>query len=595
MSVNKFLNDLFKNKSYNQLINKIIEKINRNQSNVFEVELLGITYLETQQFLNAIKIFEKLITEFPNFYNSYINLGIAYRKIGNTKKAIYIYENFIKNVNKNNPAIYNNLAVSYSEEGQKSKAIKNYNKAIQINKDYKQAYINLAKYYQKNGQLSKVKKIIQNGIKNCKSAKDKEHLYEILATHYIQDINKFKEGENIYQKLILSGSKSPDVFHNYGYYLQSKNRLNLAYRYIKKSLKLKYNFTEAHNSLGIIYYKKGKLSNAINCYRESLKIDKNNNLTKHNLGVAYIRKNSNLNIAWELREIRRRETEFFLYNKYKDKIWNGDRVKDLYIWNEQGVGDQILFLNTVILASKKVDKIYLHLDKRIIGLYQNFLKKKHVSNVKVLGVTKRNNNNKFKEKYIKETSAHIAVGSLPMFFLNNVENFKKLSFPYLCSNKEKFNLDKSKIHIGISWKTTNPDEQHRNISLDLLTKIFKNKLYRFHNLQFGNINKELLYFKRNNIPFVFNKNVDYTNNFEYLSQLINSMDCVITIQNTIAHLCGAMNKKFIILQQPNCRFNWGFFGNKTLWYPSAHVVRNNDRNIFANKNYLISTLIKKII
>jgi hypothetical protein len=50
------------------------------------------------------------------------------------------------------------------------------------------------------------------------------------------------------------------------------------------------------------------------------------------------------------------------------------------------------------------------------------------------------------------------------------------------------------------------------------------------------------------------------------------MDFVITIQNTIAHLAGALGKKTFLILAKNHRWQWGL-KDTVSWYPNIKIYR----------------------
>ena len=55
--------------------------------------------------------------------------------------------------------------------------------------------------------------------------------------------------------------------------------------------------------------------------------------------------------------------------------------------------------------------------------------------------------------------------------------------------------------------------------------------------------------------------------------MINCLDLVITIQNTTAHLAGALGKKTWVMLAKNARWHWFVKEKKSLWYPSIKIFR----------------------
>lgn len=103
---------------------------------------LGISYLATGNYNEAIKAFQKTVEANPKHKGVYNNLGIAYSRINEQGKAIEAYKKAIA-VNPNVAQPYNNLGNSYAAIGNKEEAIRAYKKAIELNPNFAEAYNNL--------------------------------------------------------------------------------------------------------------------------------------------------------------------------------------------------------------------------------------------------------------------------------------------------------------------------------------------------------------------------------------------------------------------------------------------------------------------
>ena len=73
----------------------------------------------------------------------WVNMGVAYKELGNTKNAKSAFEKAIT-INPSNPYALNQLAILKREEGKFDDAEKLYKKALAAYPDYKNAHLNLA-------------------------------------------------------------------------------------------------------------------------------------------------------------------------------------------------------------------------------------------------------------------------------------------------------------------------------------------------------------------------------------------------------------------------------------------------------------------
>jgi ADP-heptose:LPS heptosyltransferase len=57
---------------------------------------------------------------------------------------------------------------------------------------------------------------------------------------------------------------------------------------------------------------------------------------------------------------------------------------------------------------------------------------------------------------------------------------------------------------------------------------------------------------------------------------IASVDAVVSISNTAAHLAGALSVPTIVILEDRLR-NWPVFSDRVPWYPTVRLVRRNGR------------------
>ena len=65
--------------------------------------------------------------------------------------------------------------------------------------------------------------------------------------------------------------------------------------------------------------------------------------------------------------------------------------------------------------------------------------------------------------------------------------------------------------------------------------------------------------------------------FNYLSKTIEKLDLVVTADNTVAHLAGALGIRTWCLL-PFCpEWRWGVSGESAIWYQSLQLFRQTER------------------
>ena len=92
---------LFEEKKYISVIEKAEEILQKDKKHKHANNIIAAAYEKAGNEADAIKHFNLLIEYHPNHFPPYLNLGIIFRKKGDTRKAIELLEK-ANNLSKNN-------------------------------------------------------------------------------------------------------------------------------------------------------------------------------------------------------------------------------------------------------------------------------------------------------------------------------------------------------------------------------------------------------------------------------------------------------------------------------------------------------------
>ena len=533
---------------------KAMEQLDKYPKSYVIHNILGAILAAENKLNEAITHHKKSIEIKFDYAEAHNNLGAALQKLNNLEQAIVSYNNALK-YKTNFAQAYNNLGAVLHKLGKFDEAINRFNQALKINSNYAEAYNNLGSTFVELGKFE-----------------------EAIANHrQALKINpNYAEGYSYLGNALAKSRKFEEAIANH-----------------RQALKINPNYAEGYSHLGNTLAEEEKFEEAIANHRQALKI--NPKYTEANFNESVIRlTQGEFEIGWKKYEFRF-DVSGITFMRYKaNKIWDGSYLDGtLVVWAEQGIGDHILFLSMIADVRKYAKNIILEIDKRLINLFERYCEKINFSNIKVISMEK---------KLVNNFDKHIAIGSLGQYLRKSKKSFKTTPKKYLISSslKEKKLSEKyfenKKFKIGISWKTLNKKQQHRNIDLKQMLPILSNPNCDFINLQFGEYDKDLQNLKTNHgISIQTISEVDNYKDIENLAALINCLDLVITIQNSTAHLAGALGKNTWIMLVKNARWHWLISEEKSLWYPTARLFRQKKIGDWNNVINSIGRDLKKTI
>ena len=459
-----------------------------------------------------------------------INLHLS----GNNVEASKAY-NSVLVLEPSNLIALNNLASLLNVSGEYEKAKLLLNRALHIKPDYIDALNNLGISMKLSKEFNEAVKIFEKII----SLKPDFTKALINLGNCFQSLNRFEEALKIYKKASIIQPESTEVLYNEATCLNELNFHKQAILNYKKILKINPDFTEAKWNLAFIQLLKGN-------YKD----------------------------GWKNHEIRKKrdKTKNDYLKLIEDKNWIGkENLKDktIYVLSEQGLGDYIQFSRYLPMLENLGAKIIVNtpksLDKIIRTMKVEFT---HIDELKEI---------KF--------DYNCLLLSLPLALNTTLETIPNKT-PYLFTPKDKKDYWKEKLgnklrkRIGLMWNGNpeNENNHNRSINLKKLIKLF-DLPYEFHSLQINHNKFELDIIKKYENLFIHE---DKIKGFDKTAGLIESMDLIISVDTSVAHLSGALNKKVWILLAFTPDYRWLLNQENSPWYPSAKLYRQSKKGNWDN-------------
>ena len=150
-------------KDFKSAKSNLLKYLNKNRD-YQALNLLGICYLNLNEYLNAANIFKKLISSKIISDSIFNNFGVALKNLKEFNTAKYYFKESIK-LNDKNFLTHFNLGNLNLEIGKEKEAEILFLKCISLKKDYFPAVANLSKLYLKCYNLDKCLKLLKNSLK----------------------------------------------------------------------------------------------------------------------------------------------------------------------------------------------------------------------------------------------------------------------------------------------------------------------------------------------------------------------------------------------------------------------------------------------
>ena len=328
-----------------------------------------------------------------------------------------------------------------------------------------------------------------------------------------------------------------------------------------------------YSKLGNLFFELGKTAKAKIYFQKCKNLDPSDKINLWNLSLCLLKQKKILE-GFKLYENRWSliSSEPKKYQSIPElKKLKDIRGKTILIWSEQGLGDNLLFSRFIINLLNLSKEITLQIDGNleIFKFLYPEINIIHSENIK---------NKKF--------DYQIPICSLPHILgfaeLKNL-NLKKFNIKEDIVENNKFKLDNNKLNIGLSLFGGSL-RKYRSIHIKNFEELSLNK-----NIQFYNLSKK---FKSDTSDYNSSKIIDLGNkNFLQLKEILRHLDIIFSIDTSLIHLLGTLNFKSYLLLNYNSDWRWFNDHEKTIWYPSVTIIKQNNFNNWDN----VIEKVKKII
>jgi hypothetical protein len=246
----------------------------------------------------------------------------------------------------------------------------------------------------------------------------------------------------------------------------------------------------------------------------------------------------------------------------------------LLVYAEQGVGDEIMFASCLSQLISDAASVTIECDQRLATLFA-----RSFTSATVHGRTRDAD-----LEWLQLLPAHdaqIAIGSLPQLLRKSADEFQP-DAGYLVPDRERVEKWRRRLTvagdawtIGLSWRggTRKTRGTLRSLELTDFLPLAMSGQRRFVCLQRGDCSAEIEMLRAAGM------NIDYwpevLDDLEETAALIAALDLVISVDNTMVHLAGAMGKACWTLLTHVPDWRYGVAGGTMPWYPSLRLFRQS--------------------
>ncbi|MHC4342508.1 MAG: tetratricopeptide repeat protein [Planctomycetota bacterium] len=361
---------------------------------------------------------------------------------------------------------------------------------------------------------------------------------------------QFGAGINVMMGAVRNGAKRHELFNNIGNCFRGMGRTTEAEEVWKEALHLmerhEIEDADVYNNLATICVNADRAEEAEMWCKKALKINPEHVQAGWNLCLAYLEQGK-LEQGWDLHYMGYR-TGGRMNKQYDCGPWDGDHVKRLVIFGEQGQGDEILFASIIPDAMEACDELIIDCHPRLEGLFKRSFGEKVIATYP----TRKSPETGWIYDH-HPIDAKISIGDLAVLFRRKLEHFPAFREggykPFLKTNpaidyglKQRVNAAAGdKMKIGIAW-------EGGTLKTHFLERAVPFEYFKALIDEFGDRAEFFsVHYKSGSENFLQAQGVkvhhwqEVVDNLDALTSLVGAMDLTITADQTIIHQAGAID------------------------------------------------------
>jgi tetratricopeptide (TPR) repeat protein len=518
----------------------------------------GDALRELGRLEEALASYNKAIATNRGYFKAHFNLGTLHRDAGNITAALISFDAAIA-AGAAHAGAHAERGNALMALGRLEAAVASFDMAIGLNPDSARVLSNRAQAQAKLGLLDAARASHDQAI----MLGSQDAAIHFNRGVFLSDHKEWKGAIENYQAAIRLQPDHADALCNLGLAQQETGQEDAALESYSRALAINPRLATALNNRGNLFRSRKQFAKALLDYRQALALDPAFADAHYNLGQLALLQ-GDLAAGWPEYEWRRliKEALTLRTRELPQPAWFGEHAlgKRIFLHAEQGIGDTIQFCRYVSMVAGLGAEVALEVQRPLRELLAGL---DGVSQLISAG------------EAIPSTDFQCSLMSLPGAFQTTLETIP-CPVAYLRSDPRKVARwrevlgPRKRPRIGLAWSgnARHSNDHNRSVTLAQWVKHLPDE-FDFFCLQ-----SEIRDADRDTLHSgakirTFDSHLD----FAETAALIETLDLVISVDTSLAHLSGAMGKETWILLAFLPDWRWLLDRKDSPWYPTATLYR----------------------
>jgi len=467
------------------------------------------------------------------------------------------------------------------DEGDLSGALEAFSRAISLEPDLSVPYFNRANLQKLRGELELAHGDYNRAIELDPSIPEYFNNRGLLI-YELDDVEGARFDFEFALKL------NPYFIHalnNVAIWHHSQQNYDQALHYLNEALRINPNFAATYCNRGNVFTDLSLYAEAKQDFEQAISLNPDDPQMHLAKSIACLSDSDYLQ-GWQLQEWRWKTTARPFVNGIPNaELWLGQadlNNKRILIQSEQGLGDTLQFARYLPILEKLGAKVIFEVEPCLIPIIQSIS-----ASLTLLP----------KPCSTYEHDAfdyYCPLLSLPLALKTNKDSVPYSDGPYLFADANRVKAWSARLErheksfskprplrVGIAWAGARRPmqmffrgfNQLRDTPLEKFAAL-QNTGICFYSLQKGDFAKQAI--KKSRPLFNISPLTDWTDelhDFGDTAALLKNLDLIVSVDTSIVHLAGALNKPALLLNRKNTCWRWGLTEETCPWYPSVNILR----------------------
>jgi tetratricopeptide (TPR) repeat protein len=521
---------------------------------------LGNALKALGQLDKAIERFRNALTLSPAFPMAHYNLGNAYALAGRHEDAVDAFQKSLR-LQPMDASSHVNLGNALHALGRHREAVDSFRRALELRPGHAGAHNNLGMALNALGAADEATAHFRAALK----AEPRFVAARFNLGNTLDATGRHQEAVAAFEAALALQPNLPPALFGLGNALAALGRHEEARPRFERAVGLDPKFALAWLSLGAAHHALGAHDAAVRAFDQALRLRPDLAVAHMNRGVTLLTlgdfKRGLPEYEWRM------ENMALSANAAALPRWNGEPIdgRTLFVHAEQGFGDTLQFVRFVEFAAQRAARVVLEVQPELVSLLAPTAQQWRVTLIAQGAPRPR-------------ADLQCPLLSLPLALGTDLDTIPSRT-PYLnppAASRRAWRGSlggQAKRKIGLAWSGRAQRQENRALPLAALEPLFALDGIDWIVLQPALSDDERAALDAHPRTKKIHRFDERIQDFADTAAIIERLDGVVSIDTSIAHLAGALDKPLWLMLPFAADWRWFVGDARSPWYPSARLVR----------------------